>query len=188
MSHHFSGPRAIAGPAGDICDLYAFPSPQRSDHLVLVLNVLPKATSDSHFSEAIVYRFRLRPVTISGVGGATAFPFAGEDQELVFTCQFETPRQGQAGVSPVQEGWCVTPSYETARFRVNDEQGGSRDGLRVYAGLRSDPFFLDVPPLLESQKTGRLVFKAVGTNTLMGLYVMSIVVEADCRPWLSSGR
>ena len=65
MSDHFSGPRAIAGPAGDICDLYAFPSPQRSGHLVLVLNVLPNATSDSHFSEAIVYRFRLRPVTIA---------------------------------------------------------------------------------------------------------------------------
>ena len=66
----------IAGPAGDICDLYAFPSLERSDHLVLVLNVLPRATSDSHFSDAIVYRFRLRPITIAGVGGATAFPFA----------------------------------------------------------------------------------------------------------------
>jgi hypothetical protein len=79
--------------AEEICDLYAFPSPQYSGHLVLVLNVLPKATSDSHFSEAIVYRFRLRPVTIAGVGGATAFPFAGEDQELVFTCHFGAPRQ-----------------------------------------------------------------------------------------------
>ena len=102
MSDHFSGPRAIAGPAGDICDLYAFPSPERSGHLVLVLNVLPKATLDSHFSEAIVYRFRLRPVTIAGVGGTTAFPFAGEDQELVFTCHFEAPRQDVAGMAQVQ--------------------------------------------------------------------------------------
>lgn len=188
MSDHFSGPRAIAGPAADICDLYAFPSPERSDRLVLVLNVLPRATSDSHFSDAIVYRFRLRPITIAGVGGATAFPFAGEDQELVFTCQFETPGQGAAGGAPVQEGWCVAPSGETARFRVQDEQGSSRDGLRVYAGLRADPFFLDVPAIMESQNTGRLAFKAVGTNTLMGLNVLSIVVETDYRPWLSSGR
>jgi hypothetical protein len=188
MSDHFSGPRAIAGPAGDICDLYAFPSPQRSGHLVLVLDVLPNATSDSHFSEAIVYRFRLRPVTIAGVGGATAFPFAGEDQELVFTCHFEAPRQDGAGMTQVQEGWCVPPSGETARFRVHDEQGGSKDGLHVYAGLRADPFFLDVPALLESQKAGRLAFKVVGTNSLIGLNVMSIVVEADCRPLLSSGR
>jgi len=67
MSDHFSGPRAIAGPAGDICDLYAFPSPERSGHLVLVLNVLPKATSDSHFSEAIEARvFFSSHQTLSG--------------------------------------------------------------------------------------------------------------------------
>ena len=147
MSDHFSGPRAIAGPAGDITDLYAFPSPERPGHLVLVLDVLPQAPPDSHFSDAIVCRFRLRPVTIAGVGAAAAFPFAGEDQELVFSCHFEAPRQGGAGVAPVQEGWCVTPSGETTRFRVHDEQGASSDGLRVYAGLRADPFFIDVQAL-----------------------------------------
>jgi hypothetical protein len=188
VSDHFSGPRAIAGPAGDICDLYAFPSPERPGHLVLVLDVLPNATPDSHFSEAIVCRFRLRPVTISGVGTAAAFPFGGEDQELVFSCHFEAPQQGGAGVSPVQEGWCVTPSGETTHFRVNDEQGASSDGLRVYAGLRAEPFFIDVQGLIESQKTGRLAFKEVGTNAAVGFNVLSIVVEADCRPWLGSGR
>lgn len=189
MSDHFSGPRAIAGPAGDICDLYAFPSPERPGHLVLVLNVLPNASHDSYFSEAIVYRFRLRPVTISGVGPAAAFPFAGEDQELVFSCHFEAPRQSGAGVAPVQEGWCVTPSGKTTtRFRVHDKQGASSDDLRVYAGLRADPFFFDVPALIESQKTERLAFKEVGTNSLIGFNVLSIVVEADCRPWLRNGR
>ena len=187
MSDHFSGPRAIANPAGDICDLYAFPSPERPDHLVLVLNVLPNATYDSHFSEAIVYRFRLRPVTTAGVGAATAFPFAGEDQELVFNCYFETPKSDRVDVAPVQEGWCVAPSGEMARFRVNDEHGGYSDGLHVYAGLRSDPFFLDLPAILESLKTGRLAFKDVGTNSLVGYNVLSIVVEADCRPWLDNG-
>jgi hypothetical protein len=72
----------------------------------------------------------------------------------------------------------VAPSGETARFRVHDEQGEWKDGLHVYAGLRADPFFLDVQALLDSQKTGRLAFKAVGTNSLIGLNVLSIVVEA----------
>jgi hypothetical protein len=187
MSDHFSGPRAIANPACDICDLYAFPSPEHSGHLVLVLNVLPNANYDSHFSDAIVYRFRMRPVTIAGVGAATAFPFAGEDQELVFNCYFETPKLEGADLAPVQEGWCVAPSGETARFRVNDEYGGCSDSMHVYAGLRSDPFFLDLPAILESLKTERLAFKDVGTNSLMGFNVLSIVVEADCRPWLRSG-
>ncbi|MGA9139736.1 MAG: DUF4331 family protein, partial [Methanocella sp.] len=188
MSDHFSGPRAIANPAGDICDLYVFPSPERPGHLVLVLNVHPEAAYDTHFSDAIVYRIRLRPVTIAGVGAATAFPFASEDQELVFNFYFEAPGPGGAVVAPVQEGWCVSPSGETARFRVNDEHGGYSDGLHVYAGLRSDPFFLDQPAIVESIKTGRLALKDVGTNSLIGLNVLSIVVEADFRPWLRGGR
>ena len=70
----------------------------------------------------------------------------------------------RSGVAPLQEGWCVAPSGETTRFRVHDEQGASSDGLRVYAGLRAEPFFIDVQGLIESQKTGRLAFKEVGTN------------------------
>ena len=75
MSDHFSGPRALAGPHGDICDLYAFPSPERPGQLVLVMNVLPRAGPSDFFSDAITCRFRLRPVTIvqqlaSGARGA----------------------------------------------------------------------------------------------------------------------
>ena len=187
MSDHFSGPRAIAGPAGDICDLYAFPSPERPGHLVLVLDVLPNAPLDSCFSDAIVCRFRLRPVTVAGAGTSAAFPFAGEEKELVFSCQFEAPRQGGAGGAAEQKGWCMAPSGEITRFRVHDEQGASSNGLRVYAGLRAEPFFIDVQGLIESQKTGRLAFKEVGTNAAVGFNVLSIVVEVDCQPWLRNG-
>jgi hypothetical protein len=155
---------------------------------VLVLDVQPDAPQDSCFSDAIVYRFRLWPVTISGVGEAAAFPFAGEDQELVFSCNFEAPRQGGAGMAQVQEGWCVAPSGETIRFHVHDEKGARSDGLRVYAGLRAEPFFLDLQAVIETQKTGRLAFKKVGNNAAVGFNVLSIVIEADCRPWLRSGR
>ena len=88
-------------------------------------------------------------------------------------------------MAPVQEGWCDAPSGETTRFRVHEEQGASSDGLRVYAGLRAEPFFIDVQALIESQKAGRLAFKEVGTNAAIGFNVLSIVVEADCRPWLA---
>ena len=74
MSDHFSGPRALAGPAGDITDFYAFPSPERPGHLVLVMNVLPLAKPDAAFSDAIDCRFRLRPVTIAGSRGGDGVP------------------------------------------------------------------------------------------------------------------
>jgi hypothetical protein len=188
VSDHFSGPRALAGPAGDITDLYVFPSQERPGHLALVLNVRPQAPPDAAFSEAIDCRFRLRPVAIAGSGAATSFPFAGEDQELMFTSHFEAPRRDGDGSAPLQDGWLTTPSGEQIRFRVDDDDGARGDGVRVYAGLRSDPFFIDVPPVVESIKTGRLAFKDPGTLTGMGANVLSVVIEVDTRPWLSHGR
>ena len=63
MSDHISGPRALAEPIADITDVYAFPSPERPGHLVLVLNTLPFAKPSNLFSDGLVYRFRLRPLT-----------------------------------------------------------------------------------------------------------------------------
>ena len=69
MSDHISGPRALATPIADITDFYAFPSPERSGQLVLVLNTLPFARPSDPFSDGLVYRFRLRPVTPAGRSG-----------------------------------------------------------------------------------------------------------------------
>ena len=79
---------------------------------------------------------------------------------------------------------CTSPFGETARFRVHDERGGREGGLRVYAGLRSDPFFIDLPAYMESLKTGRLAFKEQGQNSLTGANALGVVVEVDCGPLL----
>ena len=63
MSDHISGPRALAEPIADITDVYAFPSPERSGQLVLVMNTLPFAKPSDAFSDGLIYRFRLRPLS-----------------------------------------------------------------------------------------------------------------------------
>ena len=68
MSDHISGPRALADPIADITDVYAFPSPEQSDRLVLVVNTLPMAKPSDLFSEGLLYRFRLRPLDAAGTG------------------------------------------------------------------------------------------------------------------------
>jgi len=51
MSDHISGPRALAEPIADITDVYAFPSPERPGHLVLVMNTLPFAQPSDRLSD-----------------------------------------------------------------------------------------------------------------------------------------
>jgi len=177
MSDHFSGPRAIADPAADIADLYVFPSPERPDCLVLVLTVFPAAMPGALFSNAVAYRFRLRPVTVSA---AEARPlFEVNQTEYVFSCTFTAPIKPEGSEVWGQTGTCATPSGEVISFRVNDEQGTAANGLRIFAGLRLDPFFIDLPGVQATEKLRRLAFKAEGVNVLEGQNVLSIVIEAD---------
>jgi hypothetical protein len=148
------------------------------------MNVLPRATPSAFFSDAIVCRFRLRPLNVASDGGPALFAVGAD--ELIFDCTFDAPgaRDGQR---PVQRGACTPMAGEPIAFQVHDERGGSGDGVRAYAGLRSDPFFFDLPAYQESVKRGRLAFKPSGNNSLAGFNVLSVVVEADCAPLLQSG-
>src|SRR5215216_5950711 len=105
MSDHISGPRALSDPIADITDVYAFPSPQRPDRLVLVMNTLPFAKPWDALSDGLIYRFRLRPLTAGAPGGAA--PFAVVDDEVVLDCVF-SPHVHQDGARGFeQEGTCT---------------------------------------------------------------------------------
>src|ERR671920_2427497 len=103
MSDHISGPRALADPIADITDVYAFPSPERPGHLVLVMNTLPFAKPSDALSDGLLYRFRLRPLTPSAPGKPG--PFAAGAEEFVFDCVFGPP----TGADGAQEGTCTVP-------------------------------------------------------------------------------
>src|SRR5215212_9575494 len=116
MSDHISGPRALAEPIADITDVYAFPSPERPGHLVLVMNTLPFAQPSDGLSDGLLYRFRLRPLTPNEPG--TRAPFAPQDEEFRFDCVFSPPASDDDRQHTRQEGTCTTPAGETVSFRV----------------------------------------------------------------------
>src|SRR5215203_3523808 len=176
MSDHISGPRALAEPIADITDVYAFPSPERERRLVLVQNTLPFAPPSALFSDGLVYRFRLRPLA-AGARSDPA-PFAVAEKEFVFDCVFSDPAAGDGARG--QEGVCTTPAGDTVTFRVNDEQGASGHGVRVFAGARWDPFIMDAPAALKTIATGELAFTDAGAIYMDGKNVLSLVVEVDC--------
>ncbi len=176
MSDHNSGPRAVADPVVDITDVYAFPSPEQPGLLVLVLNVFPSAEPAALFSDAVDYRFRLRPVTVAG-DSATAF--AVGEKEYIVSCRFSDPVEDQ-GDSPLQqEGTCTASTGQAVSFRVNDEQGGQAHGLRAFAGRRMDPFFFDGVRTAQALMTGKLAYVSPGDSRQYRQNVLSIVVELD---------
>jgi hypothetical protein len=177
VSHHISGPRATAEPIADITDLYVFPSPDYPGRLVLVLNTLPFAPPSAVFSDGLIYRFRLRPLTANARDGPV--PFAAGGGETVIDCVFSAPANGHGANGPQQKGTCWLPVGETASVRVNDEHGGQARGVRVFAGPRWDPFIMDAPAALKTTATGKLAFTDPGAIYLDGKNVLSVVVEVD---------
>jgi hypothetical protein len=176
VSDHISGPRALADPVADITDVYAFPSPARPGHLVLVMNTLPFAPPSARFSDGLIYRFRVRPLAVAA--GNDPAPFVVGAQEFVFDCTFSADEDGTGG--PVQEGTCTTPAGDALTFSVDDEQGGEGHGVRVFAGPRWDPFIMDAPATLTTIAKGELCFTDPGSIYLDGKNVLSLVLEVDC--------
>ncbi|MGW0211822.1 DUF4331 family protein [Streptomyces sp. NPDC003233] len=175
MADHFSGPRAIADPASDICDVYAFPSPERPGNLVLVLNVLPASAPTALLSDAITHRFRVRPVTSVSEGAAAAFN-VGED-EYVFDFTFDAPQK--VGDTLVQMGTCQAPGGRKVSFQVGNEVPTEAEGLKIFAGSRLDPFFIDFVGVMVTEMTGQLGFRSDASNVLEGFNALSIVLEVD---------
>jgi hypothetical protein len=141
MSDHVDGPRSIGEPTADLTDLFAFTSPENPARTILAACVFPSAGEKAIFSNVIDYSIAVRRVTVAGTGNAAKFQPANE--EIRFTFRFEVLKRDAAG-RIVQNGVCTLPGGRELALTVNDEKGAStpeRD-FRVFAGLRSDPFYL----------------------------------------------
>ena len=177
MSDHVDGPRSIGEPAADVTDLFAFASPGNPARTVLAMCVFPSAGENAIFSNVIDHAIVVRRVIVAGVGNAAKFQPA--DEEIRFRFRFEVLKRDAAG-NVIQSGVCTLPDGRELSLTVNDEKGASTpDGdVRVFAGLRSDPFYLAwiaadlkrVPNLLQHDN------------------VLCIVIELDTRRVLDPAK
>jgi hypothetical protein len=168
MSDHVDGPRQIGDPPADLTDLFAFTSPENPAHTVLAANVFPSAGVTAMFSNAVNHSIVVRRMTVAGVGNDARFKPG--DKEYRFSCRFSVLEHGTDS-KPVQRGTLTCPGGQELHFVVNDENGASTpDGVfRVFAGLRSDPFYLAWAPA---------VLKKL-PNLLQHDNVLAIIIEFD---------
>ena len=141
MSDHVDGPRQIGDPAGDLSDLFAFTSPENPTRTVLAMCVFPSAGGSAVFSNVVDHAIVVRRVTVAGIGNAAKFQ-PGDD-EIRFSFRFNVLDRDSAG-NAIQRGVCSLPGGRELSLTVNNENGAStpEGDIRVFAGLRSDPFYL----------------------------------------------
>ncbi len=176
MSDHIDGPRTTADPTIDLTDLFAFTKPADPTRLVLIADVFPFAGETGVFSNAANYSIIVRRVKVAGLGINAKFESYGD--QIRFNFQFDTLKPTElSGVNPKsQSGSCTLPTGEVVPLVVGDEQGSySKDrSIRVFAGVRSDPFYIGW--LLNNMKSV--------PNYLQDDNVMGLVVELNIDQFL----
>jgi hypothetical protein len=120
---HGDVPAAGNDPNADITDLYAWMSPDASK-LNLVLNVYPNAGAGATFSPAVIYAFSI----------SSSQAYGGPQKSKKLLCKFIDATNIE----------CWLPG-EYVAGNPNTAQGitSASGKLRVYAGRRDDPFFLN---------------------------------------------
>lgn len=179
-SDHVDGIKTGIDNSADISDVFVFTSPADANKLVLVMNVNALAFAPSRFSNAVDYKFRIRPID----DARTLKPStdAAKEQSIVCTFQGGIPvldGKQKATCKLNLAGGSETLSFDTrgGAFRA----GGSTASptAKVFAGVRSDPWFLDLGKTVKFNKAERVDRASTGSNGLRGVNVLSIVVEVD---------
>lgn len=183
-SDHQDTPEVELNPRMDINDVFAFPG-TGADRIVLAMTTSsPIQGTNASFDNNLLYQFR-----IDNSGDAV------EDRVIQVT--FE----GTGATQMVTVRGPVAPSMTGMRSSIiNDPQAvrglvgqtsGSATGVQVFAGLRDDPFFIDleqffkivpdrrpsIGPLSQPQTQTATSFRNPGIDFLRGFNALAIVVE-----------
>jgi hypothetical protein len=164
---HLDSPLVQSDPAADINDLYAFMNPNNPGELILVATVMPLADANSRFSDAVEYRFNIQNLA-SGQDYVIGCKALGRADDLM-KCELQN-MQGRKVFA-----------------YVGTQSGNPNSRLRIFAGLRDDPFFFDLAAYRQTVATASPQFSNPGTDFFSGLGTLAIVIGIDSDLLTSGG-
>jgi len=132
---HIDGPAASADPTADITDVFAWMSPD-AQRVFLVMDLVRNATTASKFSNSVQYVFHTMSRARFG---------AAPSPEVTILCTFDTAQTIQC--------WAGNEAYVTGDASNVNGITSSDGKLRVFAGLRNDPFFFNLPGFRQVSRT-----------------------------------
>lgn len=166
---HIDGPQAAADPAADITDAFAWMTPD-ANKVILVMDLTRNANTGSKFSDSVQYVFHTTSRPSFG---------AAPSAEVPVICQFD----------PQQRVSCWAGN---AAFVTGDASGLSgitsvNGKLRVFTGLRNDPFFFNLAGFRETARivTGAaagLTFDAAGCPAVDSATSTALVTQLQHAP------
>lgn len=171
-SDHIDGPVTTEHRVADLTDLFAFPTPKKTGFLTVILDVYTAVAANGHFSDKVNYTIYVRRASVRG---CTHTGFDTSD-EVALHCSFVTPRDDKAHTAT-----CTTDGGLSATVKYNQVLPmGAADGLHLFAGQRSDPFFFNAVFAAAYSSKGKLV-APLDQDAIKGLNVLSIVIDVEVK-------
>lgn len=171
-SDHLDGPATSKDKVTDLTDLYAFPTPGAPGSLTVVLDMYPVVAARGHFSDKVTYTIYVRRAAIRS-GDRPGFDTS---DEVAIRCTFVTPEDDAAHTVT-----CKTDGGASAT--VKDEEvlpAGSGDGLHLFAGHRSDPFFFNPVFAAAFSVKGKLV-APLDQDIMVGTNALALVLDVEVK-------
>jgi hypothetical protein len=186
---HIDSPAAVGESSADLTDLYAWMTPDASK-VNLIMDVTPFAGAGSAFSDAVQYVFH--------INSSAAYGMPQKETQII--CEFDAASEIQC--------WA---GDEYIKGDARDPLGitNASGKMKVFAGLRDDPFFMEFNGFTETVAAvvgaaGGLSFDGEGcpaldtatsnflvgqlqsgiggvaaTNTFAGSNVLSLTIQID---------
>ncbi len=157
---HLDGPAVKADASEDITDLFAW---EDGTNTVLILNVNPSATTSTMFSDTLQYVFHT--ASMAAYGG-TATPL-----DIIAT--FDATQKISL--------WVGTTDYVTGDATATTGLTSASGDVKVFAGLRDDPFFFNLGGFHDAEadveaNAAALTFNAAGCPDTSAVYT---ALDAD---------
>jgi hypothetical protein len=177
-SDHRDSALLTADRAADIADVYAFKSPANANNVVLAMTVAgfipPSEAGTTFFDPNVLYQWKIDnngdavedlviQAFVTGDGANQVVHFRGPVAPLVSGAEGRVIRGPEVATVRVSHG--ATPII------------ASRGAMRVFAGVRDDPFFFDLVQFKEVVSGHASSFRNPGIDTFAGFGVLALVVE-----------
>jgi hypothetical protein len=170
---HLDAPATTADPAADINDVYSWVD---GTNMVLAMTVTPNAATGTTFSNATQYVFHTQ-------SGATYGATTAAEKDIIATFDTSTP--------PKIQLWVGTDEYVTGDASATTGLASADGKVKVFAGLRADPFFFNltgfkytVAQVDALEEAGSI--QALGANDA-GCLLIPAGTAAAVRGWLQGG-
>src|SRR5580698_729676 len=171
---HMDAP-AVKGQTTDITDLYVFEG-KNTDNLVLVGNsqglLAPSATAAAQFDPNTLITFKIdnngdnvEDLVIQAIYSGGSMYFYGPVRPSLTGLRTKIEESDLIGSVP------VTP------YGANPIVVTGKDGIKLFAGPRDDPFFFDLNQFHKIIGGTATSFNNPGSDTFAGTNVLSLVIE-----------